>query len=100
MSAVASRLAKLEQTHAPKVFFRFLVIRGGKVSPEDEARILVHHGVVVGKTDLVLTEQYGEDVDPPVAVDEPLSLTIIPSHQCIEDALAQLDEETTDRAQQ
>lgn len=94
MSAMEARLAKLEVASGSKVFFRFLVIRGGKVTPEDEAQVLADHGETIGRNDIVVTEQHGDKYAvPPVAADEPLSLIIVASHTCIEDALDELDKE-------
>lgn len=94
MNAIGSRLARLERSINPNSFARVVVIRGGTVTDDDVARLLVEHGERIGPNDILEVEQHGDpSIDPPVLPGEPLSLTILPMTGRFEDLLAELDNE-------
>ncbi len=93
MTALRSRLDCLEKAQVQKVHGRFIYVRSGSCTEQEAHGYLRSLGITVGPRDLGLSEQHGEYVDPPVAPGESLTLTIILSHECTEDALVRLDEE-------
>ena len=87
MSALNSRISRLEANHGPQVLGRWILL-GGDPRPDDETvnAFLSEQGIVRQRTDFVWT---GHDEAAPGT---PLSLVeVIPVTQTVEEMLAELD---------
>lgn len=92
MTALRSRIHRLEQANSPKAWGRFIFVRAGECTYEEAHEYLGRHGIAIGRRDLVFVDTHANPGSAgEIARDTPISHQIIECTRSIEDMLDELE---------